>query len=64
MRESIYLVDEDPDKTNTDEIIRYDFQPKPIRFFGTADPTMKADPRLARTRPNYSRGKKDDPSYQ
>jgi hypothetical protein len=59
-RKSVYLVHEGPNENNTSEIIHCDFQPKPIGFFGAVNPTMKADPRLARTRPDHSRREEDD----
>jgi hypothetical protein len=49
--------DVEKNENKTEEIICCDFQPKPTRLFSTVDPTVKTDPRLARTRPNGSRGK-------
>jgi hypothetical protein len=60
---SSHQIQEVSNKTNTNEIVRCDFQPKPIWFFGAVDPTMKPDPRLASTRPNHSRGKWENPEY-
>jgi hypothetical protein len=47
--ECLDLVQEVPDETSANKIIKGDFPPKPPRFLCAVDPAIKTDPYFTRT---------------